>query len=132
MRGAEAAAAGVMLLPGAGFDVVPSDCLAAHLKRRLPSASRLVLAFHSAGAPSRGTATTMVENLHRGGVVRRGGQLTRACRRRWRTRAIDFGRGPRTAVTIPWGDVSTRVPHAPGSRTSRSTLTRPVRGGASP
>jgi len=106
MRGAEAAAAGVMLLPGAGFDVVPSDCLAAHLKRRLPSASRLVLAFHSAGALSRGTPTTIVENLHRGGVVRRGGRLKRVPAG-WRTRRIDFGRGPRTAVTIPWGDVST-------------------------
>ena len=36
-RDGEAKASGIMLLPGAGFDVVPSDCLAAHLKRRLPS-----------------------------------------------------------------------------------------------
>ncbi|HSY41621.1 MAG TPA: saccharopine dehydrogenase NADP-binding domain-containing protein, partial [Polyangia bacterium] len=34
-RDEEARAAGITLLPGAGFDVVPSDCLAAHLKRRL-------------------------------------------------------------------------------------------------
>ena len=39
-RDAEAQAAGVMLLPSVGFDVVPSDCLAAHLKRRLPSATQ--------------------------------------------------------------------------------------------
>jgi short subunit dehydrogenase-like uncharacterized protein len=38
-RDAEAKARGVMLLPGVGFDVVPSDCLAAHLKRRLPDAN---------------------------------------------------------------------------------------------
>ena len=25
----------------------------------------------------------------------------------WRTRKVDFGRGPRTVVSIPWGDVST-------------------------
>ena len=31
--------AGVMLMPGTGFDVVPSDCLAAHLKKRLPGAT---------------------------------------------------------------------------------------------
>jgi short subunit dehydrogenase-like uncharacterized protein len=37
-RDAEATARGVMLLPGVGFDVVPSDCLAAHLKHRLPDA----------------------------------------------------------------------------------------------
>src|SRR5262245_53100629 len=48
-RSAEARAAGVMLLPGAGFDVVPSDCLAAHLQRRPPSATRLALRFQSAG-----------------------------------------------------------------------------------
>ncbi|MGA9963288.1 MAG: saccharopine dehydrogenase NADP-binding domain-containing protein, partial [Azonexus sp.] len=53
-----AQAAGVMLMPGCGFDVVPSDCLAAHLKRRLPSATRLTLAFRAIGRPSHGTATT--------------------------------------------------------------------------
>ena len=37
-RDAEAHEAGIMLLPGVGFDVVPSDCLAAHLARRLPNA----------------------------------------------------------------------------------------------
>ncbi len=105
-RDAEARAAGVMLLPGGGFDVVPSDCLAAHLARRLPGAVRLALAFHPEGGVSRGTATTIVENLHRGGVVRRGGVLT-PVPTAWRTRTIDFGVGPSTAVTIPWGDVST-------------------------
>jgi len=104
-RDAEARAAGVMLLPGVGFDVVPSDCLAAHLKQRLPGATHLFLAFHSVGGLSRGTATTMVENLHRGGLVRRDGMLT-AVPAGWRTRRVDFGRGPRTVVSIPWGDVS--------------------------
>lgn len=105
-RDSEAMAAGVLLLPGVGFDVVPSDCLAAHLHRRLPDARRLALAFHGVGRFSRGTATTIVENLHEGGVVRRGGVLARVSSA-WRTRAIDFGEGPRLAVTIPWGDVST-------------------------
>ena len=105
-RDAEARAAKVMLLPGAGFDVVPSDCLAAHLKRRLPSARRLALAFQPGGGVSRGTATTMVENVGRGGLVRRAGVLT-PVPAAWKTRRIDFGRGPRTAMTIPWGDVAT-------------------------
>src|SRR5205807_286381 len=74
-RDTEARRAGVMLLPGAGFDVVPSDCLAAHLKRRLPSANRLALAFQGLGGVSRGTATTIVENLHRGGLIRQDGAL---------------------------------------------------------
>jgi short subunit dehydrogenase-like uncharacterized protein len=105
-RDAEARVAGVMLLPGVGFDVVPTDCLAAHLKRRLPTATRLQLAIKGSGRLSHGTANTMVENMHRGGVVRRAGRLVRVPAA-WRTREVDFGRGPRTAVTIPWGDVST-------------------------
>lgn len=105
-RGAKAREAGVMLLPGAGFDVVPSDSLAAHLKRRLPSATRLALAFTAGGGISRGTATTMVENAGRGGAVRRGGRIV-PVPAAWRTRKVDLGRGPTEVTTIPWGDVST-------------------------
>jgi short subunit dehydrogenase-like uncharacterized protein len=106
-RDREARDAGVMLLPGVGFDVVPSDCLAAHLARRLPDATRLALAFRALGGASRGTLATMVENLGRPGAVRRGGRIV-AVPPAWRTRAIDFGDGrPRSAATIPWGDVST-------------------------
>lgn len=98
---------GVMLLPGAGFDVVPSDCLAAHVAARMPDARRLVLAIAPiGGAISHGTATTMVENLHRGGAVRRGGRIVPVpSGSLWRR--FDFGRGPEPAMAIPWGDVST-------------------------
>ena len=41
--------AGVMLLPGIGFDVVPTDCLAARLRSELPEATRLTLAIGSDG-----------------------------------------------------------------------------------
>lgn len=105
-RDAEAKAAGIMLLPGVGFDVVPSDCLGAHLKARLPAATALALGFLGTGGVSHGTATTMAENVHRGGLVRRGGRLTPVPAGH-KTRTIDFGRGPMKAVTIPWGDVST-------------------------
>lgn len=106
-RDAEAKAAGIMVLPAVGFDVVPTDCLAAHVAGRLPSAHRLALAFHGVRSrPSRGTMRTMVEHLHRGGVVRRAGALV-AVPPAWKTRMIDFGRGPVAAVSIPWGDVAT-------------------------
>jgi short subunit dehydrogenase-like uncharacterized protein len=105
-RDAEARGAGVMLLPGCGFDVVPSDCLAVHLKGRLPGARRLALAFAGLGRLSRGTATTAIEGLGRGGLVRRGGVLT-PVPSAWKARRIDFGEGERTAVTIPLGDLST-------------------------
>jgi short subunit dehydrogenase-like uncharacterized protein len=105
-RDAEARAAGVMLLPGVGFDVVPSDCLAAHLKRQLPGATQLALAFQALGRMSRGTANTAIENLARGGMVRRDGQLV-AVPANYKRRIVDFGRGPITVSAIPWGDVST-------------------------
>lgn len=96
----------IMLMPGAGFDVVPSDCLAAHLKRRLPTATELTLAFQGIGRPSRGTATTMVENLHKGGLIRKDGVLTEVPAA-WQVRKLDLGEGDVTTTTIPWGDVST-------------------------
>jgi len=105
-RSDEARAAGVMLLPGTGFDVVPSDCLAAHLKARLPDATTLTLAFESSGGLSRGTATTMVENISRGGAVRRDGRIT-PVPAAWKTMRVDLGKGPVEVTTIPWGDVAT-------------------------
>ena len=107
-RDAEARARGITLLPGAGFDVVPTDCLAAHVARRLPSATHLSIAFSAGSRMSRGTALTTIDNAHSGGLVRRDGNLVRVPSG-WRSRRIDFGpeRGARTAITIPWGDVAT-------------------------
>lgn len=105
-RDGEARAAGVLLLPGVGFDVVPSDCLAVHVARRLPSATRLVIGIDHRGGVSRGTALTMLERAPRGGAVRAGGVL-RDEPLGARVRRIDFGHGPRTAVSIPWGDLAT-------------------------
>ena len=106
-RDAEARAAGVMLMPGTGFDVVPSDCLALYLARRLPSATHLRLAFTSVGGgSSHGTALTAVEGLNKSNLVRENGAI-KAVRTGDRTATVDFGRGPKPALGIPWGDVST-------------------------
>jgi short subunit dehydrogenase-like uncharacterized protein len=104
----EARERGVMLLPGAGFDVVATDCLAVHLQRRLPSATKLALAFHStgpAGFPP-GTINTMLELIPRGDWLRQDGRLVPAPRRE-QVRSIDFGRGPVEATMLTWGDVFT-------------------------
>ncbi len=104
----DAKRAGVMLLPGTGFDVVPSDCLAAHLKSRCPDATHLELAFRGrGGGVSHGTAKTMAENFHRGGTIRRNGKLEHVPTA-WKTRMVDFGDGrPAHCMSIPWGDVVT-------------------------
>jgi short subunit dehydrogenase-like uncharacterized protein len=105
-RDTEARAAGVTLLPGCGFEVVPADCLAVHLKGRLPGARRLALAYAAFGRATRGTATTAIEGLGHPGLVRRADVLT-PVPSAWKARRIDFGDGPRTAITVPLGDLTT-------------------------
>ncbi len=96
----------VVLCPGVGFDVVPTDCLAASLVGRLPSATSLALAFEPGGGMSRGTAKTSVEGMSKGGCIRKNGKL-QTVPLGWKTRRIPFAHAERNAVTIPWGDVFT-------------------------
>jgi short subunit dehydrogenase-like uncharacterized protein len=97
---------GVVIMPGVGFDVVPSDCLAAALKRALPDAVKLQLAFAGMHGVSRGTAKTMAEGIGKGGAVREGGRI-KVVPLGYKTRTVPFRDKPRFAMTIPWGDVST-------------------------
>lgn len=106
-RQEDARAAGVALVPGVGFDVVPSDCLAAMLSRKLPDATHLELAFMGkGGTASRGTLKTMIEGMPHGGAIRRDGRITKVPTA-WDAKEIPFSCGARYAMTIPWGDVST-------------------------
>lgn len=95
-----------MLMPGTGFDVVPSDCLALHLKQRLPAATHLELAFYGTGGVSRGTALTMVRSLGNGGAIRENGQII-AVPLGDGVKEIDFFGRKKVCTRIPWGDVST-------------------------
>lgn len=104
--GASAREAGVVLCPGVGFDVIPTDCVAAALHQRMPAATDLALGFDSRSGLSQGTAKTSIEGLSQGGCIRRDGKLE-SVPLAWRTRRIDFGGGEKLAMTIPWGDVST-------------------------
>lgn len=107
---ARAAAAGTVVLPGVGFDVVPSDCLAATLAAELPGAHSLELAFTSSGGRgshiSRGTAKTMIEGFGEGGAIRQNGRIQRVPPG-WRGRRVPFRHGERDVASIPWGDVAT-------------------------
>ena len=105
-QGDAARRADVVVCPGVGFDVVPTDCLAASLTNILPASERLTLAFEAGGGVSRGTALTSLEGLSLGGKVREDGKL-KTVPLAFKTREIPFAHGPRQAVTIPWGDVFT-------------------------
>ena len=103
----DAKRAGVMLLPGGGFDVVPSDCLIAYTAGKLPSATNLELYIKSIGSGvSRGTARSGIENSHRQGRIRRDGKII-SVPNLWGVKDVDFGRGPSRLVSMGWGDVST-------------------------
>ncbi len=106
LQDAAAREAGIVVCPGTGFDVVPTDCLALMLAERLPDATRLTLGFDSRSSMSRGTAATSVEGLGHGSCVRENGVLRRIPLGS-RSRRIDFGAGEKLATAIPWGDVST-------------------------
>lgn len=105
-RDRDAEQADVTLLPAVGFDVVPTDCLAASLAADLPDATQLELAIDGGTTISQGTAKSLVEGLGSPGAIRREGRLEDVPAA-WKSREIDFGDGPESAVTIPWGDVVT-------------------------
>lgn len=119
--------AGITAVSGVGFDVVPTDTVAARLAQAQPDAVRLRLAVHAA-AISRGTAITAVDLLGRGGARRRHGLVESepVARRTWPLThdGRDF-----TAVSIPWGDVFTAY-HSTGIPTVETYLALPPRTGA--
>ncbi|MDX1500795.1 MAG: saccharopine dehydrogenase NADP-binding domain-containing protein, partial [Thermoanaerobaculia bacterium] len=105
--GPQAEAAKIAIVPGVGWDVVPTDCLAARLSRAMPDATHLELGFaRDDWVFSAGSFKTAVELLPRRGAVRRNGEIVTTpiadelCR-------IDLGDEVKWAMTLPWGDVST-------------------------
>jgi short subunit dehydrogenase-like uncharacterized protein len=98
--------AGIVLLPGAGFDVVPTDCMAAHLHELMPDATELEMGFQSLSKLSRGTALTMTENLDKGGAIRKDGRIL-VVPNAYKSRNWEINGKSISFVSIPWGDVST-------------------------
>lgn len=128
---ARASREGVSLLPGVGFDVVPTDCMALKLKEAMPDAIRLVLAFEAHGGISPGTARTSIEKLAAGGRIRRDGRIVRVPLA-WRTREFVFNTRKRIAVSIPWGDVytayvSTGIPNIEVYMSARESAIRSLK-----
>ncbi|MHB8420218.1 MAG: saccharopine dehydrogenase family protein [Myxococcales bacterium] len=103
---AEARRRGVCLMSGVGFDVVPTDCLAVHVARKLATPSALEIAIDASGIASAGTMKSVLGLLPEGGLVRRGGHLAP-----WRLgkggREVRFSHAVRHVLPIPWGDLAT-------------------------
>ena len=113
-RDDEARDAGIALVPGVGFDVVPTDCLAAYVASQVPEPLRLHLAIAGMGSGvSRGTAKTLIEFVGRGLAIRRDGVIAYLPIGSLK-RDFDFGAGPVRAIGMPLGDVATAF-HSTGA-----------------
>lgn len=106
-RNSDCVDAGITAISGVGFDVVPTDCLAAMIKERLPEATQLRLGIAGVGAGiSRGTAKTMFEGTAHGGCVRQDGKLVRVPLG-YKTTKFAYNSYSTISVTMPWGDIAT-------------------------
>lgn len=105
-RHEQAKSAAISLLPGSGFDVVPTDCLAAMVAGALPGADRIELGFRAGGGMSRGTTLTALDSLGTGGRARVDGKIVNVPAA-WKRRSFDLPSRTATLTSIPWGDVST-------------------------
>lgn len=97
---------GIALIPGVGFDVVPTDCLAKHVAEQLPSATHLEIGIASLSRASGGTTKTMIEMAPNGGKIRQQGDLI-PLPIGFGTKRLRFMHGYFDVMPIPWGDLST-------------------------
>lgn len=103
--GAQAAEAGVMLLPGVGWDVVPTDSLAVHVAQRVDHPVALQIALQVPGSMSRGSAKSVSEIIGAGVLARVQGELIATPEAA--PRHFDFGEGPVLCVPLSFGDLVT-------------------------
>ncbi|WP_413043506.1 saccharopine dehydrogenase family protein [Pseudomonas sp. YJ42] len=103
--GTQASEAGVMLLPGVGWDVVPTDCLAMHVARRVQNPQALRVALQVAGSMSRGSAMSAREIVGTGLMARVDGQLLATPDAQ--PRHFDFGQGLALCAPLSFGDLVT-------------------------
>lgn len=111
---ARAKSRGVMLLPGVGWDVVPTDCLAAHTVARVSDPQSLRIALQVAGSMSRGSAISAGEIVSLGTLVRADGVLQSSPNAK--AVPFDFGAGAVECAPLSFGDLvtayeSTKVPN---------------------
>jgi short subunit dehydrogenase-like uncharacterized protein len=96
---------GITVMPGAGFDVVPTDCLAAYMADKLEHPASLVIALRGLESASQGTLRTAIRQVSMPILCRRAGAVVPLADRspRW----INFGTGGEPCFPVSWGDVAT-------------------------
>jgi short subunit dehydrogenase-like uncharacterized protein len=104
-RKGEIQRAGITVIPGAGFDVVPTDCLAGYVAGKLERPTSLLIALSGLQSVSQGTVRTAIRQISKSILCRRGGTIVALEDRS--THWIDFGSGGEPCVPVSWGDVAT-------------------------
>lgn len=95
----------IVICPGVGFDVIPTDAIATVLKNELPDATHLSLSFSAPGSISPGTAKTGIEGLKEKTKIRKNGQLISVPAAKMR-REIPFADKRRKASLMGLADVA--------------------------
>lgn len=103
--GADAERAGVMVMSGVGWDVVPTDSLAVHTAARVANPERIAIALRITGGFSRGSLASAAGIGGLGSLVRDAGQLVRLPAPE--TRVFDLGHGEEEYTLAPMGDLIT-------------------------
>ena len=103
---------GIAIIPGVGFDVVPSDCLIKYVADQLPDATHLEVAVDAlaggSGAGSglsAGTAKSMVELLPMIGTLQRRNGKLESLPMGAGIRSVRFPHGTKNVMPASWGDV---------------------------
>jgi short subunit dehydrogenase-like uncharacterized protein len=104
-RDRDARSTGSMIMPAVGFDVVPSDCLAVHVSRRVERPTSLHIGISGLELVSRGSARTVITTIDKPVLARRAGRLEKFLPASIE-RSFDFGRGPSKSLAVTWGDVA--------------------------
>ena len=97
---------GIMIMPGAGFWIVASDCLAAEIATLAPAAKYLRIGVTQPKIYSRGSLKTILNETRDHVVVRQAERLTRIPVGRLE-RQFDYGEGQRASFAITLADVFT-------------------------
>jgi short subunit dehydrogenase-like uncharacterized protein len=121
---------GIAIIPGVGFDLIPSDCLLKYVADQLPGATHLEVVLEALSTThqvniSAGTAKSAIGSIPgMGNLVRRDGELV----------PIPFGSGARQfrfpdgehwAMPIPWSDIEMGY-HTTGIPNITAYLTFPL------
>ncbi|MEO1166569.1 MAG: NAD(P)H-binding protein [Chloroflexota bacterium] len=97
---------GIALISGVGFDVVPTDCLAAYVAGQVTGATELNIGVFGLYGASAGTTKSAIEMLPGKWYTRRDGKLTSGSfGKDTHTFTLPNGK-KRHGMSAPWGDLS--------------------------